>query len=284
MLKSAGYRSYHSGKWHVDGTPVHEGFDRSYWLEDYNRYFTPRNHFLDDNPLPAVGSGEHYYATTAFAQHAIDFLAQHDAEHKGQPFFLYLAFIAPHFPLMAPAEDIARYKDRYTAGWDVIREQRWKRLRAMGIVDCGLSRRDPNFTPRYLKPDLLDLVGPGEVDHALAWDDLTPEQQRFQAAKMSIHAAMVDRLDQEVGRVLEQIRKMGAWDNTLIVFMSDNGADATLMVRGDGHDRARRRARQHRFYASGRAGRRHRMAPSAGTRSGCTRAASRRPASCIGPG
>ncbi len=236
LLKPAGYRSYHSGKWHVDGKVLAGGFDHSYWFEDYNRYFTPKTHFLDDQALPAAKPGDGFYATTAIAQHAIDFLDEHAAQHSEQPFFLYLAFIAPHFPLHALPEDIARYQDRYAAGWDVIREQRWERLRKSGMVDGVLSALDPKFTPRYLKPDLLEKVGPGEIEHAVPWERLSLEQKRFQAAKMAIHAAMVDRMDQEIGRVLDQLRKMDAWENTLIVFLSDNGADATLMVRGDGHD------------------------------------------------
>ncbi|MBP7936705.1 MAG: arylsulfatase [Phycisphaerae bacterium] len=238
LLKPAGYRSYHSGKWHVDGKVLNGGFDRSYHFEDWNRYFTPTAHFLDDQQAPPVKPGDGYYATTVFAQRAVEFLSEHDAQHHGEPFFLYLAFIAPHFPLHALPADIARYRDRYMAGWEVVRRARWQKLRAAGIVDCELSARDPSFTPRYLKPTLLKQIGSGEVERAVAWDSLTPKQRRLQATKMAIHAAMVDRLDQEVGRVLEQIRKMGTWGNTLIVFLSDNGADATLMVRGDGHDRA----------------------------------------------
>ncbi|GMV98122.1 MAG: arylsulfatase, partial [Phycisphaerae bacterium] len=238
LLKSAGYRSYHSGKWHIDGGAIAGGFDRSYRFEDWDRYFTPKAHFLDDQRLPPVAPGEGYYATTSFAQHAIDFLAEHAAGHADRPFFLYLAFIAPHFPLHALPEDIARYKDRYLEGWDSIRDMRWRRLRQAGLVDCGLSPLDPAFTPRYLRPAQLSPLGPGEVQRALAWNDLTPVQQRFQATKMAIHAAMVDRMDREIGRVFEQLRKMNAWDDTLIVFLSDNGADATLMIRGDGHDPA----------------------------------------------
>ena len=236
LLKPAGYRSYHSGKWHIDGKVLAGGFDHSYSFEDHDRYFTPKNHLLDDVPLPPVKPDDGYYATTAIAQHAIDFLAGHAAEHPDQPFFLYLAFVAPHFPMHALPEDIARYRDRYLEGWDAIREQRAGRLRRAGIVDSGLSELDSQFTPRYLKPDLLAKIGPGEIEHAVPWQQLTSEQQRFQATKMAIHAAMVDRLDREVGRVLGQLRKRHAWENTLIVFLSDNGADATLLVRGDGHD------------------------------------------------
>jgi arylsulfatase A-like enzyme len=238
LLKPAGYRSYHSGKWHVDGKVLAGGFDHSYWFEDYNRYFTPNAHFLDDQQLPEAKPDDHFYATTAIARHAIDFLDEHAAQHAEQPFFLYLAFIAPHFPLHALPEDIARYQDRYVLGWEAIRGQRWQRLRNSGIVNCDLSALDPQFTPRYLKPDLLAKVGPGEVEHAVPWNNLSFEQKRFQSTKMAVHAAMVDRMDREIGRVLDQLRKMGAWENTLIVFLSDNGADATLLVRGDGHDPA----------------------------------------------
>lgn len=238
LLEPAGYRSYHSGKWHIDGKVLDAGFHRSYYFRDWDRYHNPKTHFLDDVKLPEVRPDEGYYATTAIAQHAIDFLGEHAQNHADQPFLLYLAFIAPHFPLHALPEDIARYRDRYLEGWDVLRKKRWEKLRAAGLYDGPLSERDPAFTPRYLKPNLLEQIGPGEVLHAVAWDELTPEQKRLQATKMAIHAAMVDRMDREIGRVLDQIRGMGAWDNTLIVFLSDNGADATLLVRGDGHDQS----------------------------------------------
>lgn len=236
LLKDSGYRNYHSGKWHVDGGALAGGFNRSYRFEDWDRYFTPKKHFLDDRPLPAVKPGKNFYATKAIAGHAVDFLAEHAAQHRGQPFFLYLAFIAPHFPLHALPEDIARYQNRYRVGWDKIREERAARLRKAGITDGKLSALDSQFTPRYLKPGLLENIGPGEIERAVPWSQLTPEQKKFQAAKMAIHAAMVDRMDREIGRVFDQLRKMDAWENTLIVFLSDNGADATLLVRGDGHD------------------------------------------------
>lgn len=112
-LRPAGYRSYHSGKWHVDGPVLAGGFDHSYSVNDHDRYFNPREHTLDDQPLPAVEPGSGYYATTAIAQHAIDMLAEHQAKHARQPFLLYLAFTSPHFPLHALPEDLALYRDRY---------------------------------------------------------------------------------------------------------------------------------------------------------------------------
>lgn len=236
LLKPAGYRSYHSGKWHLDGPVLPGGFDRSYWTRGHNRHFNPKTHLLDDQPLPPVEPNSGYYSTTAITQHAIEFLAEHDKEYKDRPFFLYLAFISPHFPLHAPPEDIAKYRDRYLEGWDRVRHERHEKLRELGIVTCGLAELDRSFMPRYLKPEWLVNLGPGETEKTLPWDELTDEQKRFQASKMAVHAAMVDRIDQEVGRLFTQLRKMGAWDDTLIVFLSDNGADATIYIRGDGHD------------------------------------------------
>lgn len=239
-LAPLGYRCYHSGKWHVLGAPkpvADGGFHRSYWFEDWDRYFSPVLHFENDRLLPPVKPDSGYYATTAIADYAIKCLKDHAKHYRQQPFFSYLAFTSPHFPLHALPEDIARYRERYLQGWDAIREQRWKRLRESGIVNCNLSPLDPTLTPRYFKPQVLKTLGPGEIQHAFPWKDLTDEQRRFQATKMSLHAAMVDRMDREIGRVLDQLRAMGELDNTAIFFLSDNGADATLLVRGDGHDR-----------------------------------------------
>ncbi len=198
--------------------------------------FYPHRVLVDDQRQPPVKKDSGYYATTAIADHAIDCLKEHAEQYSDQPFFSYLAFIAPHFPLHAPAEDVARYRDHFLKGWDHEREKRWQNLRRMGIVNCDLAPLEPAFTPRYLKQEWLDALGPGEVKHPLPWDTLTDEQQRYQATKMAVHAAMIDRMDREIGRVLDQVRAMDAWDNTIIFFLSDNGADASIILRGDGHD------------------------------------------------
>ena len=240
-LRPLGYRSYHSGKWHLFGAPnpmADAGFDHSYDVQDFDRNFHPQRVREDDRPLPRVDKGSGYYTMTACADHAIRCLKEHAREHAKQPFFSYLAFTAPHFPLQAPPEDIARYRDKYLRGWDKVREERWRNVRKMGIVNCDLPPLEPDFTPRYFTPEVLKKLGPGEIEHAVSWAQLTAEQQRYQATKMAIHAAMIDRMDQEIGRVLDQVRVMGAWDNTIILFLSDNGADATILVRGDGHDEA----------------------------------------------
>jgi arylsulfatase len=238
MLKPLGYRTYHSGKWHLDGLSLKNGFDHSYRLEDHNHNFAPKDHFLDDVKLPPVDPASGYYSTTFIAQHCIDCLKEHAASHPNEPFFSYLAFTSPHFPLQAPPQDIAKYHGRYAEGWDVIRRQRWERQRSMNLVDWSLPDRDPAIIPSWnaKEADLQKRIGPGEVGHAVAWDSLTDEQKRFQSAKMEIHAAMVDRIDQEVGRVIDQLKSMNQLDDTLILFLSDNGASAEQIIRGDGHD------------------------------------------------
>lgn len=235
-LKSQGYRAYHSGKWHIDGMPLATGFDRSYYLRDQGRFFNPKTHYEDDVKLPAVEPGTEYYGTTAVADHAITYLKEHQQSHADQPFFQYLAFAAPHFPLHARPEDIARYQDTYQKDWERMRKKRWKRLKKMGIIGTALSAVEREVGPPYDFPEAMETLGPGEVNRPLPWKDLSPEQQDFQATKMAIHAAMIDRMDQEIGKVLAQIKAMGAWENTLIVFLSDNGASAEIMVRDDGHD------------------------------------------------
>lgn len=239
LLKPLGYRAYHSGKWHVTGAPrpvADGGFDRSYDLEDHDRNFYPKRHLEDDRPLPPVDPQSGYYSSTAFADHAIRCLKEHAATHPDRPFFSLLAFTVPHFPLHAPAEDIARYRTRYRQGWDALRAERLQRMQALGLVRCGLSAPERDLGPPYDFPDHLTRLGPNEVNRPLPWESLTPEQRAFQADKMAVHAAMVDRMDREIGRVLAQLRAMGAFENTLILFASDNGASAEIMVRGDGHD------------------------------------------------
>jgi arylsulfatase len=238
-LKPLGYRSYHTGKWHILGAsnPVAEGgFDRSYTLADQDRYFSPQEHYLNDTRLQPVARESEYYATTAITDYAIEWLDAHAEQHPRDPFLLYIAFTAPHFPLHAFQEDIERYRDRYLAGWDVLREERWAQIRELGIATGILPPRDEDLTPRYWNDDVLAQIGPGEVKHAVAWESLMEEQRRLQATKMAIHAAMIDRMDREIGRVLDRLDEWGELDNTVVFFLSDNGADATLMVRGDGHD------------------------------------------------
>lgn len=236
LLKPQGYRSYLSGKWHVDGLPTKQGFDHSYVIDDHDRYHNPTKHSLDDQPLPPAELGSDFYVTTAIADHAIECLKEHANEHADTPFFHLLAFTAPHFPLHAQPDDIAKYATRYQVGWDTLRQQRLERQKAMKIVACRLSELETQIGPPYSFPDALKRLGAGEVNRELAWSELTEQQRAFQASKMSVHAAMIDRMDQEIGRVLAQLSAMKVFDDTLILFLSDNGASAEIMIRGDGHD------------------------------------------------
>ena len=238
MLKPLGYRAYHSGKWHVDGLPLQNGFDHSYNLTDHDRHFTPRHHTADDKPLPPIGTKAVYYSSTAIADHTINCLREHAQKYAQQPFMVFLAFTAPHFPLQATQADIAPYRTKYLTGWDALRDQRWQRLQALKIGGSVLPPIERDVGPPYPFPDAMKKLGPNEVNRPVPWQELSVAQRGFQANKMAIHAAMVDRMDREIGRVLDQLRAMGTLDNTLIFFLSDNGASAEMMVRGDGHDPA----------------------------------------------
>ena len=238
-LKPLGYRSYHSGKWHIKVNPLPgAGFDHSYTMLDELRYFTQKYHELDGQALPKPRPEDHYYSTTAIADYGIGFLREHARDHAKDPFFLYLAFHSPHFPLQAPPEDIAHYHDRFSEGWDTVRERRLARMQKIGLVNCGLAKLEPNVFPPWNVPEaqLTKLVGPGEVGQAVPWSTLTKEQQLFQRTKMSIHAAMITRMDAEIGKVVNQLKAMNALEDTAILVLSDNGASAEIMVRGDGND------------------------------------------------
>jgi len=236
FLKPAGYRSYHSGKWHIDGKVLDGGFDRSLDMKNQGNFFTAAGNSIDDVPITPRADEKGYYATIATADHAIGCLREHAAKHADKPFLHYIPFIAPHFPLHALPEDIAKYRDKYLVGWDAMRESRFARQNEMGLTSTELSKLEREVGPPYAFPDAMEKLGPGEVNRPLPWSELTDEQRRFQATKMAIHAAMVDRMDQEIGRILTQLREMGAYEDTLIFFASDNGASAEIMVRNGGHD------------------------------------------------
>lgn len=236
FLKPAGYRSYHSGKWHIDGPVLASGFDRSLDMRNQGNFFSAKGNSIDDVAVKVPADEKGYYATIATADHAIDCLKDHAANHADKPFFHYVPFIAPHFPLHALPEDIAKYRDKYLAGWEALRASRHARQKELGLTNTTLSAVEPEVGPPYAFPVAMEKLGPNEVNRPLPWDSLTAEQRRFQATKMAIHAAMVDRMDAEIGRIIAQLKTMGAYENTLILFASDNGASAEIMVRDGGHD------------------------------------------------
>ncbi|MEI7533303.1 MAG: arylsulfatase [Verrucomicrobiae bacterium] len=216
VLRAAGYSTYAAGKWHVtkytkaDTTPeqkfnwpLQRGFERYFgFIPGAANYFHPEGLASGNDWLPVPG--EHFYTTDAFTDNAIKFI---NDTPTNKPFFLYLAYNAPHFPLQALPEDIAKYRGKYKIGWDKLREQRHAKEIQLGIVDQAWA-----LSPRS--------------DVIKAWDKLTPaEQDRFDQI-MSIYAACVDHMDQAVGRLVADLRQRGVFDNTLILFMSDNGGNA----------------------------------------------------------
>ncbi len=235
-LKQANYRCYHSGKWHVDGPVLASGFDASLDMRNQGNYFSSKGNHLNDVPVRPLSEESDYYATDATAQHAIQCLKEHSASHPDQPFFQYVAFIAPHFPLHAPEQSIAKYAERYRDGWDAMREARFRKMKELGITNTSLSSLEPKIGPPYPRPKDIEFLGDGELNRPAQWSTLTEEQKRFQSTKMAIHAAMVDVMDEAIGRILEQLKAMNAYENTIIMFCSDNGATAEIMIRDGGHD------------------------------------------------
>jgi arylsulfatase len=211
VLRTAGYRTYMSGKWHVthylDGPkhnwPRQRGFDRFYGLiNGAADYFNPGTLARDNSYIPAEPG---HYLTDAISDEMAGFIDEHFRDTPKTPFFGYLAYTAPHWPLHAMPEDLARYKGRFDAGWDTLREERLARMREMGVLspDWELTERDPAVPP---------------------WDEA--ENKEWQAARMEAYAAQIDRMDQGIGRVVEALQRNGALDNTLIVFLADNGGCA----------------------------------------------------------
>lgn len=240
QLRQGGYRCYHSGKWHVPNVPtqVEEGgFDRSYHTNSSNNHFAADNHWLDDKELSPVGENENYYSTKAITDYTIRFLKEHQKNFTNTPFFLYTAFISPHFPLQAPQEDIEKYRNLYLTGWEELKRQRFERQEELGFELGVNSPFEYMVTAPWSWPEkwLKDSI-PGEIRYAKPWYQLSDKEKYLQATKIAIHAAMVDVIDKEVGRILEQIRAMGEEENTLVLFLSDNGASAEQIIRGNGHN------------------------------------------------
>lgn len=221
VLKDAGYFTAMAGKWHLGraATPVRRGFQEYYGLlGGFNSFWNPDvyTRLPKDRPLRQYKEGE-FYATNVITDYAIDFINQ--AKSEGKPLFLYLAYNAAHFPLHAPKERIDKYMDTYIKGWDVVRDERWKK-----ICSLGLMQGNPELSPRGFVPKSMFME---RQNYDLpAWDFLTKEQQLDLARRMSIFAAMVDIMDENIGRVINTLKENGDLDNTFIIFMSDNGACA----------------------------------------------------------
>jgi arylsulfatase A-like enzyme len=222
VLRLIGYRCYMVGKWHLsrsnnlaapnDSWPLGRGFDRYYGiLQGASSYFRPSTLTRDNTPIEAPKEG--YYLTDAFSDNAAQFILDHRQNHREKPFFLYTAYTAPHWPLHALKEDIARYRGKYREGWDVLRAKRHERMKEAGIVD-----------PKWKTP----------ASDAKPWDKLTDKEKDDLDLRMAIYAAQVDRMDQGIGRIIDALKQTGQFDNTLILFMADNGACAEIVERGKG--------------------------------------------------
>jgi len=211
-LKSGGYATYMSGKWHVTrhlegpdhNWPCQRGFDDFYGiLTGAANYFQPRTLMRNNEPIEP--EGDDYFLTDAIGNEAIRQVREHAAHKADQPFFQYVAFTAPHWPLHAHDEDIERYEGRFDAGWDKLRAERCARMVELGIADpqWQLTERDPRVC---------------------AWD--LAGFKEWQARRMEVYAAQIDRMDQNIGRLVEALRETNQLDNTLILFLADNGGCA----------------------------------------------------------
>lgn len=215
-LKAGGYTTMMAGKWHLTpldvgkhNYPLQRGFDRYYGIiNGAASYFDPATLTDGNQPIEITQEDKDYYLTDAIGDQSVRFID--DASRQDKPFFLYAAFTAGHWPLMAPEETIAKYKGRYSKGWDVLRAERHTRQLEMGLVrpEWGLTDRDPRV-PSWELASFHD------------W-----EQRR-----MEVYAAQIDRLDQNIGKIVAKLRQLGALDNTLIFFMSDNGGNFEEMAR-----------------------------------------------------
>ncbi|MCB9941593.1 MAG: arylsulfatase [Planctomycetaceae bacterium] len=203
VLANGGYFTAITGKWHLKQEPTDFGFQRYFGhLSGACNYFKGDGSFrLNGQPwkVPAAD----FYTTVANVDHAIDFLGE--ARQADKPWYLYIAFNAPHAPLHALPDDYAKYKGRYEAGWDVVREARVAKQKKLGLL------------PQTLKPS-------PRPEHIPAWEAMSPWRQSYESNRMTTLAAMIDRVDQEVGRLVNDLRANDELDNTLILFVSDNGA------------------------------------------------------------
>ena len=225
-LKLGGYRTLMSGKWHVGGyystdasswrpgevghpMPIQRGFDE-HWgtLSGAGSYFWPHTLIHDDTFIDRPDDG--FYLTDAISEHACEMIDR--AVNDEQPFFLYAAYTAPHWPLQAWEEDIERYRGKYAQGWDALRTSRHEEMKGKGIVNekWEITPRDETVPP---------------------WEDI--QEQTWESLRMAVYAAQVDRLDQGIGQLLDKLEERGIADNTLVMFLSDNGGCAELL-REDG--------------------------------------------------
>lgn len=243
VMLAAGYHTAMSGKWHVSNTieqpnakeqmkwlnhqsvhpyfspveqyPVNRGFEKYYGnIFGVVDYFDPFSLVNGTMPVEKVPAG--YYHTDAINDTAVSYIKSFSKEDR--PFFIYVAETAPHWPLHALPEDIEKYKNTYTSGWDAIREARYQRMIKMGLIDPATTKLSPR------------------INNELSWEN-NPTKE-WDARAMAVHAAMIDRMDQGIGRIINALKETGELENTIILFLSDNGASPEDCARyGPGFDR-----------------------------------------------
>src|SRR5438067_7861223 len=221
-LKPGGYRAYAVGKWHVtpatgpngvkDNWPLQRGFDRYYGtIGGAGSFYDPSTLTRDNTWVSPFADPEYkpqsYYYTDAISDHAVRFVAEHERDHKDRPVVLYVAYTAAHWPMHALPEDIAKYKGKYSAGYEPVRKARFERSAKLGVID-----------PKW-----------GMAPTAESWDKV-PDKE-WEARCMEVYAAMIDRMDQGIGRIVAELKRTGRFDNTLVLFLQDNGACAELQGR-----------------------------------------------------
>lgn len=227
VLKPAGYRTAAVGKWHVGDheTPTKRGFDdfygfvSGYGVDSWESRMMTR--LPEGKPQRTYKPGE-FFATDAITDHALDFVA--DMRRSGAPWMLYVAYQAPHFPLASRKDDMAGYPEIYAQGWDKIREQRLARQKKIGLID-----RDATLPPRSKIPHAAAARREGSMTadgNNPAWDSLPADRRADLAQRMAVYAGMVTGMDRNIGRLLADLRTSGQLENTLIFFLSDNGACA----------------------------------------------------------
>lgn len=217
LLKPQGYQTIVSGKWHVGLVPsafaLNRGFDKSFTLQNNgSSYFNSQPLYNDGRTVTFQLNGKELkrqdtslyltQAITNFALKALD-----EIKDQPNPFFLYVAYNAPHWPIQALPEDIAKYKGRYLSGWDELRQERYKKLRASGIL-----KKEWALSPRF--------------ENVKEWKRLSAEEKEMWDTRMAIYAAMIDRMDAGIGQILTKIKEIKRDKNTLILFLSDNGGSA----------------------------------------------------------
>lgn len=220
LLREQGYATYAVGKWHntpdakqssaddKSSWPLQRGFDRFYgFLGAETNYHAP-GQLVEGNEFKDIGAyREGYFSTDDFFDRTLSMLRGHVSSAPDKPFFLYLATNAPHTPHQAKPQDIAKYKGRYDAGWDAIRAERYARQRQLGVIG-------ENWACSALSPGVPK------------WTDMPPDQLDIMAAYMEVYAGLVDNIDQNIGRLLDELENLGQLDNTLIILTSDNGASS----------------------------------------------------------